>query len=257
MNVFRNLPSYVPGGFIITRDLAMQLPGSSKSLLAGIGDPKPIDGIKLASMLGELPDNCYIQGHCPFSIEMKDQLIRSGVRTILILRDPRDVVCSYENYIMNSPKHYLFSYLNRLTNNGARFMAIINGIAPGSENGLISFAPICDQYRMIEGWVTAENVLLTTFEQLVGEMGKGSASVQQDAVRGILEFISYPIDRNTVSEISSRLYSKESPTYFRGQIGLWRDRFDNEITKAFASKAGEAMRIFSEVSSRYCAVEKK
>ena len=57
----------------------------------------------------------------------------------------------------------------------------------------------------------------------------------------IYDHISVPTSDAFIMDVCDRLFSSDSPTFRRGVIGQWRERFDDETSSLFQSTVGDAM----------------
>jgi len=157
----------------------------------------------------------YLSGHAAYSDVLYDLLSRSGMKTILVLRNPADVVYSMAKYIVEPinawyPFHAQFKSLS--LEDRADFM--LRGGFDEIGGGFLR--SLKEQYRALEGWSDKEGVLIVRFEDVVGEKGGGSEQAQRKVLSDIATFLR--IDEQKVVEVGPRLFGR-SHTFRGGQIG--------------------------------------
>ena len=98
----------------------------------GVDWPKPVPRAVLRRRLRRIGRGRFAQAHTGYSAELADELDAIGLRTLLILRDPRDVVVSHAEYLAGKPQHPLFERFRGLSGH-ERIMTSIVGLA-GSQS---------------------------------------------------------------------------------------------------------------------------
>jgi hypothetical protein len=82
---------------------------------------------------------------------------------------------------------------------------------------------------------------MVRFEDLVGPMGGGSLESQLKTLKLIAEHVGMIIEDEKLLKIAKRIYYKKSRTYRRGEIGGWKETFDDEIKTLFKKEHGELL----------------
>jgi hypothetical protein len=161
-------------------------------------------------------------------------------RIIFNYRDPRDVVVSMVNFLSgNTARGYgdfnEFPVFNRILT------------AKESFGDRLSYAltdPSFPGHRAYENalWLLNHpNVCKVSFEQLVGPQGGGSTETQRDAVRRVVEFLELDADP---AAVSARLFRRDAFSFFKGQIGAWREVFTAEHTELFRQRSGRVLPLY-------------
>ena len=175
-----------------------------------------------------------IGGHAAYSDHLLALLHEAGVFPIQIVRDPRDVVCSFSHWIVRRPDYYAFPAFKDLSVD-QRMLALIRGGRSGKVF-LESLATVMDRSF---GWLTRpDEVLVVKFEDLVGAEGGGSRQRQDEAIASIVRWVG--VRGSSISEISADLFGGTA-TFRRGQTNTWKDEFSDEVTAVFRSIVGDRL----------------
>jgi hypothetical protein len=90
-------PHLIEGGrFPLARRL---LRGQGEKVTIGVVSPQQISRRWLSRRLSRVPDGCFITAHCAYTPELAELFREGGIRTVCILRDPRDAAASQMHYI--------------------------------------------------------------------------------------------------------------------------------------------------------------
>jgi hypothetical protein len=247
--LFEALPAYRNIGITLTRKTAQRHRDAASEYLVGLAEPTGMKKEQFESQLNALVENHYVHAHLPFSKATQALLERKHCRMILLLRNLKDVVCSFAFYLLKKDSHYLHPYFRSLSDMSSRFRAVIGGIKPEECNDYVSLASIADQVRSLDGWINWPFTQVVFFEQLVGEAGGGSVELQRNAVKKLLTFLDYPLSSPEIDSLCGRLYSSGSYTFRKGNIGDWATQFTEEIDLAFETLAGEEQRKVDRILS--------
>jgi hypothetical protein len=167
-------------------------------------------------------------------------LRRQGIRqhafsrtpVLFIYRDPRDVLVSEAHYYHQPGNHFSLGYLSHLGFRDRLLRLVDDPWLLGSiRSRMAGFA----------AWLDIPNVIPIAFEELVGPAGGGETLAQRRAVWSI-QLKLHIAGRPDV--IAASLYDPASPTFRRGQVGTWREYFDQEVTDRFAELPDDFMRRF-------------
>ena len=151
-----------------------------------------------------------------------------------MIRDPRDVILSQVHFISKRRHHpHHESFRQRETFKEKLALAITG-------DDVLGIPSIGERLERYAGWLSPP-CSVVRFEDLVGPMGGGDRSAQERAVMDIYDHISVPTSDAFIMDVCDRLFSSDSPTFRRGVIGQWRDRFDDETSSLFQSTVGDAM----------------
>jgi hypothetical protein len=161
-------------------------------------------------------------------------------KIILNYRDPRDVVVSMVNFLSgNTARGYgdfnEFPVFNRILTAKPTFEEKLTyALTDPSFTGFRA-------YENALWLLNHPDVCKVSFEELVGPQGGGSTEAQHAAVRRVVEFLGLDAHPAAVSE---RLFRRDAFSFFKGQIGGWREVFTPEHTKLFMEKSGAMLPLY-------------
>jgi len=164
---------------------------------------------------------------------------------LFIYRNPLDIVASEANYYHKSTKTSFSGYLANLTYS-ERLTRLIN------DKWLLG--SIRDRISQFIGWTYFNNIVPLSFEELIGDSGGGSDSVQKQLVWSIQLKLQVPGKPN---RFSSQIFNKNSDTFFKGQIGGYKEQFEAKhfemfktLDSDFMDELGYSMENKSKFSSK-------
>jgi hypothetical protein len=196
-------------------------------------NPENIGEGGLAGTLRTLRPGQVLVAHLPFDPAYPALL--GDVKTLFVVRDPRDIAVSLAHYIGGRGDHPLhFAYSTRPDERSRIELAILGDAdarppAPSLESLLASFS----------GWLES-GALAVRFEELIGSRGGGDAAAQGVTIRAIYDHLGV----QPPARLSERLFSSSSPTFRKGQIGQWRESFDARLETLFEREAGRWMEVY-------------
>ena len=201
------------------------------------GQMPHVDWDRLARALAAVNEGQFMTAHFPARSELISALGELDYKTIVILRDPRDIVVSNAFYITRLKRHFLHTRFNtEFSNMDARIMACITGFPPNEfGRGLIS---IGDRLRQYSGWLEDPNTYACRFEELVGPKGGGEAEQQRRVIEAIASHIDRKVTTDEVHALAEMAWSPKSSTFRKGVIGDWRNHFTDSHKMAFKEVAG-------------------
>lgn len=194
----------------------------------------------------------YLRGHQVYTFEIERMLSSRGVRIVFIIRDPRDLVVSHAHWV-TSDQHGSQSnrlFYKSLSSLDQRIMTSICGRPEGWNEGKPSKDELISlQYHGVREhiglrlgrylpWLSCESVCTVKFERLVGSRGGGTAQMQEEEVRRVADFLGVELSPKAMSSLLGKIFDPSSKTFRRGQIGSWKEEF-NELHKlVFKTVAG-------------------
>jgi hypothetical protein len=186
----------------------------------------------LSGLLGTLGPGQVVVAHLPFEPDYPAALSSTGARALFLTRDPRDIVLSQAHYAVQKPDHPFHRAFADQTDLRGRVLVAIDGDAA---TGLPSIADRLDRYR---GWLdgAAETV---RFEDLIGPNGGGDAARQREVVERVYRHLGLDLETALIERVCRELFSDASPTFRKGAIGGWRERFDDDLTERFRRRVGD------------------
>lgn len=199
-----------------------------------------IDLDAFGRVLGKVRNGQFITAHFPYRRDVELMLEQRGFSSLLMLRDPRDVVVSHIFYVTRTERHWLHRrFTEAFHTPDERLMATITGFPDDDiSNGLESIGQRFEQYF---GWLANPNVLVCRFESLVGSPGGGSRDEAIDTVRSVAEYLQRPLSKEKSEAVVQRGWSPGAATFRKGQIGDWLNHFNEDHKEAFKQVAGDVL----------------
>ncbi len=212
----------------------------------GLVGPSPLS---LDRKLGELGKKNFLSPHAIASKFNIDRIIRHNLKVIFLYRDPRDMVCSFANYMkrpQGSPwkaRHLSFEQLitDLICNTGESIYATEKKCI-WNDPLLKTISNITGFYQLYMGWQDQKNIdiYVTSFEKLIGKAGGGSNRVQFQEIKNITMFLGLSLTPEEIQAIACSLFGG-SNTFFKGQVGAWKDYFNEEHKRIFKEIAGDLL----------------
>ena len=197
-----------------------------------------------AELQNILNKNCqgrFTAVHLWWSKEAAQLLNTFNFKTILILRDPRDIVVSKACFIPTSKKHHLNDYFRSLPDLDARITACIVGVDACYSKKERELLNIREVFVLYTPWIKDPNNLTIKFEDLIGSKGGGNDKIQRHTILKIATHLQLTLTGKEIDEICNKSYYKKSVTFRRGQIGDWKNHFNYSHKKAFKEIAGQTL----------------
>jgi hypothetical protein len=209
----------------------------SDVVIVGIELPAPVRADWVRRRLAAVEPGQFSRGHVRYSEYFANLLVTGGLRSIHVIRDPRDVAVSHAHYMMARPRHPFHRHYRELGDWTARLAFSITG---GPVPGVGFLTSLAGRYRLMEGWARDPQVLQVRFEDLVGSAGGGDDQSQHEAIAEILQFVGQEPRAETVSQIVDTLFGGTS-TFRQGQIGGWQEAFEPAHIDLFRSQANDLL----------------
>lgn len=191
-------------------------------------------------MLQSLAGGEFLLGHLRYHRAIGGLLEARGVRSLLILRDPRDVVVSLTYHIVSRSDHQHHEYFTRtLKSDDERLLACIGGIK--GKGAVDESAGIGKRLGYFLPWLQVSTNYTARFERLVGSQGGGSADVQREEIGNIARHLGVSLVPEEIERVAFRLFGQGSLTFRRGQVGSWKEHFKEEHKQAFKRVAGREL----------------
>ncbi len=160
-------------------------------------------------------------------------------RIIFNYRDPRDTILSLVNFLSRQTKGGLSAF-----NNLPVFSSIL--LAKASLEERLEYALTDESFPCQAGefkrmlWLLHHpNVCKTSFEELVGPDGGGSAESQLRAAARLIDFLG--VTARSPEDVVGALFNRDSFSFFRGQIGAWRQVFTVEHRRLAEDHFGQVL----------------
>lgn len=212
--------------------------GDRRTCLAGVDQPAKVTLSAVRQVLSKLQPGCYTSAHMPYDAGVEEILTKFDIRPFFVIRDPRDVAVSGVKHAMQHTGHFLHEAYKALPSDKARLLAAIQGIR--RDDGTFMGSGMAAKIRSIEGWLGASAVVTLKFEDMIGAQGGGSDESQQSAILKVGEHIGLSLTPDAALDIGQRAFGRGN-TFRAGQIGSWRQAFDDEAKAIFKEECGEVL----------------
>jgi len=201
----------------------------------GVDWPIPLSAEAVRAALRAIPKGRFAAWHAPYSADLDTLLSQIRMKSLLILRDPRDVAVSHARFLATNETHFLYRRYRTLSPD-EQLMASITGLEPSAsgESGLLDIGTRC---RSVGAWSRQPYNYTTTFEKLVGPQGGGAREAQLAEIARIADHIGLLHPRPLLNWIAERVFGG-TRTFHKGAIGGWPEHFTAEHKRAFKEVAG-------------------
>lgn len=177
----------------------------------------------------------YQLAHLPSDDNLLSSLRSSDIKTIFIIRDPRDVIISKFKYVLNLDiTHKSHKYIKSLSNDHERIKACIMG-----KKDILS--PVNEVYNRYENWLDHQNCLIVRFEELVGDRGGSNDELQDKTLQKIDIFLNVNMSSLELQKVVEKMKNPNTATFRTGKIGGWEQYFNDELIDLFNFKMGDLM----------------
>jgi hypothetical protein len=204
------------------------LPGMShgvicKGPLPYLSPDNSVDDLK--ATLDQFEGAGYFCGHVGFSPPLYSELQRRRVKTLIIVRDPRDVAVSTVLWVRGFPLHTMHQAIRAMPLAEALRLTVDGGLIAGSQT--LQVPSLASLYNRMTGWRNRNEVTLLKYEHLIGRLGGGNKAKQKLELKKLADHLEVFVDNATIStiidsiEASGHEYTKNPNNFLRGQIGLW------------------------------------
>ena len=189
-------------------------------------------------LLESIPAGRFLTAHLNFHPKVHETLLRMNFKILLMMRDPRDVVMSWADYIARERNHLLHPFFVN-TDLNYRITCGIQGVS-GEITGTRRQPSIAELISGHLKWKTEGRAFLVRFEELIGDKGGGSREIQRRMIRKLAAFLETECDEPVVDGICTSLFGG-TYTFNSGLIGRWRKGFSEAHKALFKETAGRML----------------
>ena len=209
---------------------------SPEKIVVGVEFPREIGRKWLERRLNRVPDGSVVSAHCVYTPRFDQLLSEQKMRTVCILRDPRDTAVSHMHYVKQRPRHRAYKEYMTLPNDHDRLMVSIRGGMLGPHN----LSSLNERYRRFLGWEREGGAVMVKFEDLVGPQGGGNEKAQRRAVERVVEHLGLNVEERRIVSVQENLFGS-GRTFRKGQAGGWKDEFSEGHRVAAKELASELL----------------
>lgn len=207
-----------------------------ETVTIGVDAPKEIGRRWLEGRLRKVPDGSIVSAHCTYTPELADLIAEQKMRTVCIIRDPRDTAVSHMHYLKQLSRHVVHNEYVALPDDHARLMVSIRG----GKLGRHTLQSLDERYRRFLGWEREGGAAMVKFEDLVGPRGGGSAESQREAIERVVNHLELEVSEQKIHSIQENLFGS-GRTFRKGRAGGWKEEFSGEHKQAAKEVAGELL----------------
>ncbi len=175
----------------------------------------------------------YVPAHLPFSEDLRQLLEMHDIRTVTVIRDPRDVYLSAALYMAHmDTTHPGHPYFASLKDDAARIDAALRGV-----QGVIS--PVDETLEKFAGWLSYRQGLVVRFEDMVG-----SPATRRAALKSMADYFELPFNEAILREAERYIGKPGNLTFRSGRAGEWRDSFSASQIELVNKSAGDLIKLY-------------
>lgn len=178
-----------------------------------------------------------VVGHVHATLENVSALVRPGVVSYFIYRDPRDVVVSHALWVTKKDvKHRLHRYYTEVLNSvDEHISASILGVPDES----MEFSDIRSRFEPYLGWLELDQVMSIRFEDLIHNRERVIGRMIEHFQASGYQFA---LNRGEAVEALMRCIDPaKSHTFREGKTGGWRTYFTDEHKALFKEVTGDLL----------------
>lgn len=189
-------------------------------------------------LLAEIKPGQFVTSHMYYNKPMFNVLNKMRFKSILMLRDPRDVVLSWANYVSKEKTHLLYPFFCEKEMEFT-ISCGIQGVSK-EETGTRRQAPISELINRHYRWISEGGAFLARFEDLIGERGGGSKKLQKRLLKDLSRFLEVEADGRTIQAVCESLFGG-TYTFNKGMIGRWREEYSDAHKRMFKQEIGDLL----------------
>ena len=184
-----------------------------------------------SALLKAIKPGQLLLSHLTYTPERAAEIAASGVKTIMMVRNPRDIVISRLFFAMRDG-HQCQGAFTALPDLKSKIELSIKG-----DNGL-GVDPIRKRLEDFSGWLGTVDYV-ARFEDMIGSRGGGSDKRQIYTLRQIYKTIGLDVNEDLLEQIRLSIFSTDSPTFHKGTANQWQDSFDTTLETLFTRQVGD------------------
>lgn len=224
-------------GTHLMRSLLLAVPGLTPgpNLMDGIApETRPEERPPMhAALLSTAASTDVSIAHLHGTRRCRDTLNALPHLRVFLLRDPRDFIVSYIDYVLDrAESHFHHALLAEQHDDAARIRLMIDGWS-GSE-GTPWLPDVRTYYGLFWMWLTDPDTIVARYEELT------TPTSCTRVLRRLLHPLGLPSESDDLEQIMEQgLRPERSPTYRFGRPGRWRDRFSPELCAYYDEQTGD------------------
>lgn len=230
--------SLIRGRWFLARQLIRGACFDPNPIIVGLDAPMAVGSGWLDRRLGKVADRSYISGHANYTERLHYYLKKNDVRTIQVIRDPRDVLVSHAHFFAKKRDYFLHELFSELSFDDRVEATLRGGRFLNGKLHLESFSAVLSR---VDPWVSQsfDDVLVIRFEDLVGVHGGGDRSSQIETIQRIGRFLGWdqPLHEEEMARLTNELFGG-THTFRKGKIGSWREELSASQQEVVGEQIG-------------------
>jgi len=162
-------------------------------------------------------------------------LKRKDCKGFFIYRDPRDMVVAYAFARLHVYKNLTLDEIILKLIEESIYTHVVLARARGIKAVYDLFLP----------WKNYSQFYTVRFEDLVGPQGGGSKEIQYETIKNMAQYLKIEVTDEQIDEIANEVFGGSVPgslnTFRTGQIGSWKNYFNEQHKEAFKKIAGQLL----------------
>lgn len=158
-------------------------------------------------------------------------------------RDPRDSLLSLVNYLLQRANEPYSEFAKNIIY--SQILMSLPSFSAQLDFAITNMGEHVNKYNENKWLLYHPSVAKVSFEELVGKEGGGSDDLQRTTIHRIGEFLGV-----APREKDLHLFDSSARTFFRGQIGAWRNEFSAEQIMTFSRLYGDVLRAYGYSEGR-------
>lgn len=198
------------------------------------------DGVpseRVCYKIGRLRDGHYLKGHCGYRDDIERFLWYSGIATIFLYRDPRDVAVSQAFHVLSEDDDKMAHPDKDLYRSMDSFEDVLRAVIIGVEG----FPGVMARWANYTGWLDVDWILKLRFEEIKANPHATAIKILRYGLHrasGIFGLEPNIVEDNldTVAGwmVKAGERTDKSPTFRKGAVGDWHEYFTPELKRLFA-----------------------
>ncbi len=186
--------------------------------------------------INQLSEKNVYMSHAPCLPYNYSLVNKNKLKTIVLIRDPRDLLISLAFWVKKHPKAFVDCYFFEIDALITYLIRHYNIVRPE----IPKITGLKEVYTSFLAWNTYPDHLITKFEDLVGSQGGGDDKLQEQEIMRIAQFMNKPLSKEEIKSIHNNLFGG-TKTFREGKIGEWKKYFSDEQKQLFKEAAGDLL----------------
>jgi hypothetical protein len=215
---------------VLRRDDVPALEPTAPAIAVGTQVPIAVEPHRFSQWFEAIPCGGYLMGHLLPGAAVQPILEALGGRHLFILRDPRAVLVSLMDFIVDTRgwphPHFLEPDLRPLSELERLTFLLEGGMSSATGKSTLPFPEV---YRRMLAWESTPGCLAVRFESLVGPQGGGTSALQLESMKRI--GLHLEADLSNLEQRAKGIFDPAARTFRVGTIDGWRTGLQPECLR--------------------------